>query len=347
MIGAPYACLYRITLISSPFTSHNPERRSLCLPIHLGIFPVNSHIPHPRPLDLHRGPQQLPLLVRSQWLYPSPYEVDPQLHQPFHICQYTPDSFPSSDIIGRIVHGLKFARVERIRDVEVPAELHAPYGVESLRQYRVRQAHHALQVKHRKGSAPVQDRYRFGVDATAHRHQRQQIPPVSVSVSRHVVARPVVEVASGDRDAPAAVGPRPRVLRVPAADVAEAVPEAHNVREARGEGVPVDEAADLEGEEVEERGLELRGGRGCCWCCCFCCCCVFCFCFWGGAMVGWRREGAGSDRGQGSGLGFRVGCGAAFLRHRRPGLVGDEAEEAEEVGSRPAQEIQEVLECLV
>lgn len=61
-------------------------------------------------------------------------------------------------------------------------------------------------------------------------------------------------------------------------------------------------------------------------------------------MVGWRREGAGSDRGQGSGLGFRLGCGAALLRYRRPGLVGDKAEEAE---SRPAQEIQEVLKCLV
>lgn len=225
--------LVSIALPSFPvlFISDNPERRTLCFPVYLGIFPVNPHVPHPRPLNLHCGAQQLHLLVRSQWLCPSSHEIDPQLHQPFHICQYRPDSFPRSDVVGRIAHRLRpgCAHVERERDVEVPAQLHAPDRVQSLRQYRVRQGYHALQVKHRERRISVQDRYCFGVDSTTRHHQRQRTPPV---LCRRVAMRPVIKIASLDGDAPAAVGPRPCVVRIPAADLTEAGAETHNVRDA-------------------------------------------------------------------------------------------------------------------
>ena len=236
---------------------------------------------------------------------------------------------------------LEFARVERVRDVEVPAELQAADRAESLRQDRVRQGDDVVQVQHREGRVAVQHRYRFGVDPTA-RHQQGQQTPAPVVLVHQVVVRPAVEIASAHGDAPAAVGPRPRVVRIPAADVAEAGAEVHDVRDDGDEGVPVDEVADLGRETVEDGGLELQEGRG--------------WCFWEGARIGWGREGTGSDCGQGSGLGLGLGlglgfgCDAAVLRFSRPGLedlTGDAAEEAEEVESRPAQDIQEVLNGLV
>ena len=69
-------------------------------------------------------------------------------------------------------HSLEFARIERERDGEVPTQLHAPHHVESLREYRVRQEYHALQVQHREGVLSVQDGHRFRVDPTTRHHQR-------------------------------------------------------------------------------------------------------------------------------------------------------------------------------
>lgn len=104
--------------------------------------------------------------------------------------------------------------------------------------------------------------------------------------------RPVVQIAPGDRDAPAAVGPRARVVRFSATDVAEAWAESDYVCEGGDEGVAVDEEAGFEGE-VEEGGLRLWGGWG-----------------WegwdwrGGAGVGGGGESARSGVGEGGGFGF-------------------------------------------
>ena len=71
----------------------------------------------------------------------------------------------------------------------------------------------------------------------------------------------MVEITSGDGGAPAAVGPWPYVVQIAAANVAEAGAKTHDMRDARDEGMAVNEAADLEGK-MEKWGLELRGGRG-------------------------------------------------------------------------------------
>ena len=152
---------------------------------------------------------------------------------------------------------------------------------------------------------------------------------------------PAVEIVPLDGDAPAAVGPRPRVVRIAAAHVAEAGAEAQDVRRAGDEGVAVDEAADLEGETVEEGRLRLRlrrGREGE---------------FWGGAEARGRREGAeargrregaGSDGGQGSGLGFGYDAGSSSfsglgVEYTVEYTVDDVAEETEEVKARQAQEM--------